>query len=469
MTNTHEENINKKAIKAGICFTICNFATRGISFITAPLFARMLTKEDYGNFANYSSWASLLTILATLDLYSSINNAKIDFKNDLNSYISSILVCGSVFTAICYIIVILFQNFFTQLFGLDVIYIHTIFITLIFAPALGIFQAKNNVELEYKKVVVITAISTVVAAILGLLFVYYMNDKYCGRVLGTFSHAMIIYLPIYAYILYKNHDIKMSYIKYALAISIPIIPHLLAGNILNSSDRLMIKHFCGAEPTALYSLIYTCSTAFTILMRSFNNAWVPWFFEKLKKEEYEEINKAHIPYMLLQALGSILIMLLGPEVVLFFGGEKYYQSIEIMPAIILGCFLMGAYTLYVNVEFYEKKTILISIMTIISAIFNFTTNYFFIPKYGYTAAAYTTLASYFLLFVLHYFACRQFKPQRYFSARKVFAIVFAMFPISYLSLISYENTLGRYLAVLTVLAIASWQLFTYRNYIKKNK
>ena len=118
MTNNQEENINKKAIKAGIWFTICNFATRGISFITAPLFARMLTKEDYGNFANYSSWASLLTILATLDLYSSINNAKIDYKKDLNSYISSILVCGSVFTTICYIIVILFQNYFTQLFVL---------------------------------------------------------------------------------------------------------------------------------------------------------------------------------------------------------------------------------------------------------------------------------------------------------------------------------------------------------------
>ena len=159
-------------------------------------------------------------------------------------------------------------------------------------------------------------------------------------------------------------------------------------------------------------------------------------------------------------------MLLGPEVVLFFGGEKYYQSIEIMPAIILGCFMMGAYTLYVNVEFYEKKTIIISIMTIISAIFNFTTNYIFIPKYGYIAAAYTTLASYFLLFVLHYFACRQFKPQRYFSARKVFSIVFAMFPIAYLALISYVNSSIRYIAIIALSIIALSKFLRYKKQIR---
>ena len=61
----------------------------------------------------------------------------------------------------------------------------------------------------------------------------------------------------------------------------------------------------------------------------------------------------------------------------------------------------GRYTLYVNVEHYYKKTIFITINTVIAATINLITNYLFIPKYGYFAAAFTTLFSYGVALFLH--------------------------------------------------------------------
>ena len=57
--------------------------------------------------------------------------------------------------------------------------------------------------------------------------------------------------------------------------------------------------------------------------------------------------------------------------------------------------------MYVNVEYYYEKTLFITVNTIIAAIINVMLNAIFIPEFGYTAAAYTTLASYVCSLGLH--------------------------------------------------------------------
>ena len=56
------------AIKAGLWFTICNLLQKGISFITVPIFTRIMSTEDYGLYSIYISWYSIMTIFATLHL-----------------------------------------------------------------------------------------------------------------------------------------------------------------------------------------------------------------------------------------------------------------------------------------------------------------------------------------------------------------------------------------------------------------
>jgi O-antigen/teichoic acid export membrane protein len=53
-------------------------------------------------------------------------------------------------------------------------------------------------------------------------------------------------------------------------------------------------------------------------------------------------------------------------------------------------------------EFFYRKTGLISLGTLLSAIINITLNIIFVPKFGYIAAAITTTISYLFLFIFHY-------------------------------------------------------------------
>ena len=62
----------RKAIKSGIWFTASNFLIKGIGFITTPIFTRLLTKAEFGEFNNFRTWVNILLILTSLNLESSL-------------------------------------------------------------------------------------------------------------------------------------------------------------------------------------------------------------------------------------------------------------------------------------------------------------------------------------------------------------------------------------------------------------
>ena len=153
----------------------------------------------------------------------------------------------------------------------------------------------------------------------------------------------------------------------------------------------MITNMCGNESNALYSLAYNIAMIVNIIWGAMNNAYSPWLGEKLNSKEYKEIYKTQYIYIGIYAIIIIGAMLVGPELLLIFGGKSYLEAINFNPPVVLGCFFIAIYTLYVNIEIYEKKTIGMACATVIAAFFNLVTNAYFIPKFGYIAAAYTTL------------------------------------------------------------------------------
>ena len=54
--------------KASIWFLICAFLQKGISVLTTPIFTRLLTAAEYGQFNVFNSWLSILQIFISLNL-----------------------------------------------------------------------------------------------------------------------------------------------------------------------------------------------------------------------------------------------------------------------------------------------------------------------------------------------------------------------------------------------------------------
>ena len=56
-------------VRASFWFLICSFLQKGISSITTPIFTRLLTTEEYGQYGAFNSWLGIITIFVTLNLF----------------------------------------------------------------------------------------------------------------------------------------------------------------------------------------------------------------------------------------------------------------------------------------------------------------------------------------------------------------------------------------------------------------
>ena len=95
-------------------------------------------------------------------------------------------------------------------------------------------------------------------------------------------------------------------------------------------------------------------------------------------------------------------MLISPEIVYAMGGKSYMDSIDVMPPVIMAMIFQFFYAFYFNTEYFYGETLIISFGTVIAALVNVGLNYIFIAKYGYIAAAYTTMIGYFIMLLYHY-------------------------------------------------------------------
>lgn len=459
-----KNNINNKnnVLSAGIWYTISNFIMRGIGFLTTPLFARVMTQEEYGTFSNFSIMLTILTTLTTLDLFVTVSRAIFDFKDDINEYLSSILILGNLFTLIGFVIICLNKRFFEALFGIDFISIMLMFLYLLVCPSISMFQVKERQTFHFKTSVLFSLLATVSSVVFSLIGVYLLENKLAGRLLGYMIPLIILSAVMYFYILLQGKKVIIKYWKYSLKIAVPLIPHTLSGNILGASDQIIIKFYCGASNTAIYSMAYTCSLIVSILWQSLNQAMAPWINLKLFENKKESIRKAVYYYLLLFIIGAVGIMLIAPEIIKFMGGEKYSKAIKIMPIVMTGCIFQFTYSLYVNVEIFYKKTMQISMATFFAALLNVILNLIFIPKYGFTAAAYTTLVGYIALFLFHYNTIRFYKLDDVYNNKFIFLMMAAAIFIMFFILFLYDNTLVRWITIFIYIVFILFFIFKYQ-------
>ena len=457
---------NTLAIKAGIWYTICNFLVRAISFISMPIFTRLMSLEEYGNYNNFTSWLNIIMVVTTMDLHATINRARFDFEKEINDYLSTITVTSLVIPSGIYLIAICFHDIFQKVLDMDIISIHCMFLSIIFSSAINIFQAKQRVNYKYRESVLITFISTFITVGFSLALVYCMNNKYYGRVIGQTIPATLFNAAIAIYLITCGKKLKWKYVKYAIWICLPYVPHLLSMNILSQYDRIQIKNYCGSEDVALYSLAYSCALVMNIFLNSLNNAWSPWMGDMIHENNIVAIRKDSKKYILMFLFLTIGALLIAPELLLFFGGSKYSEALMVMPPVIAGVFFQFIYTLYVNIEMYEKKVWGVAFATGIAAVLNIILNSIFIPKYGYIAAAFTTLFCYGVLCMLHYFLVKRIKLDSAYNTFFIIGILLSILMISLSMYFIYKIVIIRLLLVIIYISVFGGLLFKNKKIIR---
>lgn len=418
------EKGNKTSIvlKSGIWFTVCNIVTKSVGFFTTPIFTRLLTKTEFGDYNNFTTWTGIILLITSLNLESSLIRARYEFEDDLDNYVASMSFLSILSTLAWFVAFLVFIDPAQQILSFNRVEVYAMFIYLLFYPTIQLYQTKERYQYKYKTTVFLTLLVVVGTALLSIALVLLMENKLGGRIIGTVVPVVAVGAALLFVIFNKANKINVQYWKYALPFTLPFIPHLLSMYLLGSMDKIMIRQICGAEDLALYSLAYTVGTIITLLVSSMNSAFSPWLGEQLSKKNYSAVKKISVPYVGLFVVFALAAVLITPEILLILGGKNYIEAQHVIPQIFAGCLMQFIYCMYVNVEQFEKKTVGMAIASVIAAIFNYVTNYVFLRRYGYLAASYTTFFSYLLLMLLHVWLVRRMKMQEVYDNKAIIFI-----------------------------------------------
>ena len=442
------EKHEHRAVKAGAWYTASSFLIRSIGLITTPVFTRLLTKAEFGLFNNFTSWLSIITIIVTLNLESTLISARYDYEDDFDGYIFSMLALSTLSGVIWITVMNCFRDFFTDLFHLQPVYMNAMLVYLLFLPAVSLFQARERYLFEYKKTVAASLFIAIGTSLLSVLLVVLLPDRLFGRISGFVLPTIVLGFVFYIYFVVKGKRIRIRYWKYALPICLPFIPHLLSLNVLNSMDKTMITRYCGAESNAIYSIAYTCGSMVTLLLTSMNSAFAPWLGEKLNVNDYASIRKVSGIYILCFCFLSVGMMALAPEALMVIGGKAYADAKYVMTPIAMGCVCQFLYTLFVNVEQFRKKTGGMAVASVLAAGVNYLLNEMLIPRYGYLAAAYTTLIGYLCLLGMHMFLVYRLGMKVVYNYKMIALTIAVMLGAMLLMNQLYHHSILRYLFIL---------------------
>ncbi len=466
MSDSSTEKLGKKAVKAGTAYVVSNIAVKAAFALTTPIFVRMMTKAEYGTVSMFTSWSTLLYPFFSLQLATSIGRAKIDYPDKLDEYTGSMQVLSAVVSAVWVllsIILIVPVSGWLELTEMETI---LLMLYMFFSPAISFRQGILRYRYQVKQNIFIAWYTILGTVVLSFVLMFFLKgDMALYRCIGIAVPPILLSVVFWAQEAKKKTlRVNKGYWKYGWMISGPMIIHQLSLYVLSQSDRVLITKFCGKEDAGVYSLAYTIGVLLAVITNAISDAWLPWFHDTYHAKRFEDIKKNAKPLVALGVYIGLATVALAPELVLIFGGRKYMSGVYCVAPVAIGIICRYIYSHYVNIEIHLKKTKYISIGTATAAVVNVILNFIFIPMYGYVAAAYTTLASYLLLMLMHYSITRFVLKVRIYDDIFMFASILLSVGASILLLFTYDYTLLRYGIILV--GFLSF-LFVFRDYIKK--
>lgn len=415
-----------KAAKAGLAYTVGNVLLKGVTFLTLPIFSRILTTEEFGFYNLYVSYETILTIFVGLCLYGSLRTAKYDYQKEFNSYVSSTLMLSGII----YLVFIVLGNLIYPTLSKNFEFDRSIFNVLItHSYAMFIFQFYNTwlaLDFKYKKFLLVSGINSIGGTVLSIVLIlfFFKTDKYIGRIYGyaivPIAVAVVIWMAFFRNAKTEKYQLfNKEYWRYGLGISLPLVVHTFSQQILNQFDRIMINTMVGVAQVGIYGFIQTIASILQIIVQSMDNAWSVWMYEQLNQNQYLQIKEKSKAYTLLMNILYIGFISLAPDVIRIAGTKEYYGGIAMVIPLAFAIYFVFLYSLPVHVEYFYKKTKFIAVGTSLAAGINIALNYIFIRKYGYTASAWTTLVSYILLFFFHWIIAKRIDKNPMFPVKMI--------------------------------------------------
>lgn len=407
-------------------YSAFNVLNAAVPFFLLPILTAYLLPEAFGMLSLVMMLQAMLLPIISVNFQGlvAIEYSKLS-ETEFRNFISSIIWLPISGFVLVFPLLYFAKGAIATLFNIPEFWVTSsaAFVLLQALPMLmpAIFQARQKVFAYGAYKIGMTVINVA----LSLLFIITLKYGWEGRMWGLLG-ALVIFNVASIIILLKQKLLQFgfdaNYYKQAVRFGFPLIPHAVSGIMLAMADRLFLVNLASAESVGIYNVAYQISSALMIVMSSINQAWAPHLFSQLNSEptlqQKQDLVMKTYKIMGVMLVGTILFVACLPVLYHLFIDKNYFAGLDVAVWIAVALLFQGFYFMVTNYIFYVKKTYLLSVMTLISAIVIMSLNYLLIPTYGMFGSAYAMLVSWSLLFVLAWWLAHRVYPMPWLSLKR---------------------------------------------------
>ena len=445
---------NKKInplLKSSIIYIVATIIGQGMTFLGIIVFTRLMDQNDYGLYSTYYAYVSVVTVLIGANLHYALNNAYIDKKNRIKEFRKSVLCLSFVIMILSSVVVLLAGKILLNEFSVFIIVMLLLHSYGFFVINYRMYSA--NMENDYKRKQWLLILPYAFQLIIPILFMLFLSQtsfeiRVIGSTVGVCGIAVLLFIEMMRY---KGKLIDINDWKYALSIALPSVVMSISYMLMQQCDKVMITNICGSSDTAVYSVIYYLGYAIIAVDQAVAPVRQAWIYQKLDEQDVHEAGNIQKWYLVVIAILTTGLIMAGPEVVKIIAPSSYWQFEYIVPFVVSACMMM-LYRFYTEITLFYKKNMILSMCVCVCAIINIILNAVLIPRAGAVAACYTTVVSYFLLFILTGIVSG--KCMKHIYSKKVFlCFILWISGVSVLSYTVYETMWIRYIVYGSLLMI----------------
>lgn len=341
-----------------------------IPFLLLPLIARWLGPADFGVIGSFVAIVNVLVLLVGLNAYGFVS---VGYYRDgaqtlprlVGAAIAIILAAAMVVGVAGWI----GADVIERLAQIDRNWLWTL---LAAATGQAILAVGLTVAQTIRRPVIYAAFQIgygLSLAILALVLVGAIGMGWPGRALAQALAALTMAAGVLVWLRATgrmNVAVDGATLRRALWFGVPLLPHSFAAVAMSSMDRLALSGSFAPAVVGQYFLALQISSIFTAFAAAVNQAWVPWLYERLARNDavaWAEISRTIRIGGALLVAGAAVMALLATPLVLLIGGSSYLPATTPLRILAFYAACQAWYALMSAFIFYAERTKMMSALT----------------------------------------------------------------------------------------------------------
>jgi O-antigen/teichoic acid export membrane protein len=372
--------------------------------------ARYLGPEQFGLFSYVQSFVGLFTAIATLGLDGIVVRELVKDESRRDELIGTAFWLKLIGAFVVLVILAIAVNFTSN----DQ---YTNMLVFIIASA-TIFQSFNVIDFYFqskvlsKYVVYANVISLLLSSIVKIALI--LNDASLIAFAWVVLFDSFVLAIGFIYFYFKTNStfkIKNSTFKSETAASLlkeswPLIFSTMLVTIYMRVDQVMIKEMLDSEAVGYYAAAFRLTSALFIIPTVIASSLFPSIVnaKKISEDLYNSrIQKLYTFLLWFSLIVAFSIFLLSQNIVDLLYGQEFFMAGAVLSVLIWNFVFISLSSVHGNwltVEGLLKYSMIYSALGLTT---NIIANYFFIKEYGVVGAAYATLLSQFVPYLVAFF------------------------------------------------------------------